>query len=229
MDTDKQYKYYLKYESEGFELFQSQFYFDTEASCLEHFEKGIQKKIFHLDHSKINQVWSQLGLWGLVGRTCPVELVRVLCAYGCNLEVFDQSQSGVVLTKSYHPLKFYIPMKQTEFEIIKNVVEIPLSEEMGLKVQPFLNTDKELILGSFYRSTDVDSDSVFPKFCNLLEKDICLPSDSISKVLSRLFFMGFEIMCEDNGQSIVLAKYDQKMKSLKGFGYEQTLFYIGES
>lgn len=223
------YQYRLSYGSYEVILFESQFQFLQEGHALSHYEKGLTKKLFSFDRTQINQVWSELKLWGLIGRICPVELVRIMCAHGCSLSQSDELGDRLTLKKSYYPINYYTNINQIEYEIVQSCLNIFLDGQTESVVQPFIFMDDRLFFGSFYVDLELDPDSSFPKFCQLLEKDMCLPQDSIRQVLSKLLFLGYPVIVTDGANESILAKYDTENKLLNGPGSQQTLLYVGNA
>lgn len=160
-------------------LFKSQFQFLNEEQCLKHYEKGISKGLFCFDRSRINQVWSELGLWGLVGRAYPVDLVRILCAFGCNLAVESKSACEILI-KTFSPVTYSILISNYTMAT-PDESHITLSE--GVEVPIFIDIGGQKIIGHFYTTNTNDADTQFPKFCQMLEHDECLSRGSVHKVL----------------------------------------------
>lgn len=223
------FEYSLVHGSTKFLLFKSQLEFGTDDHCLLHYEKGLDKGIFKFDHAGINQVWSELGHWGLVGRTCPVDLVRVLCASGCTIICSLESHKVKQLRVSYSLVNFYTNLSQSEYEIIKPILEISLGSNLDEKICPFVKLEDRLAFGSFYADHKNDPDVQFPKYCHQLEKDLCLPNGSIQTVLTRLFYFGFKMKASNEKGELVLAEYNPQTKIIRGYGSESTLFFVSKS
>ena len=219
-------KYYLVFGSTQIFLFESQFQFLNEETSLRHYEKGLVKGLFAFDRARIDQVWSELGLWGLIGRVCSVELVRVLCAFGCELQMAD----GVglcQLRKSFQPVTYFIPASAADQAQIRHLYHWPLESNSTEHIPVFLELDDRLILGSYYFTSGSDADSQLSNFCKLLEQDLCLPTDSIRVSLLRFFEEGIAFVAESGNDNITLAYWDRVTGTIRGFSENQTLFFLG--
>lgn len=222
------YQYFLVKGSERIFLFESQFQFLTEDSSLSHYEKGLAKGLFKFDRSRINQVWVELSLWGLIGRVKPVELVRVLCAFGCDLVVEFENDSQPI-TRFFSPVTYMIPITSGEQPHYKHLYHGTLGSDSDDHIPFFLELPDKLVVGSYYTTATDDVDFQFPIFCNLLETDMCLQQDSIRQSLFELFNEGLSIMSDDGVTCRILAKKDDEHDVVRGDLSEQTLFYIAES
>ncbi|MBL7557212.1 MAG: hypothetical protein JNM24_15405 [Bdellovibrionaceae bacterium] len=99
----RKYKYFLVWKNLQIPLFESQFRFNIEDQCLKHYEKGLARGMFAFNRTGVDQVWSELALWGLIGRICPIELARILCAFGCGLVAHNKNNTWA-LSKSFFPV-----------------------------------------------------------------------------------------------------------------------------
>ena len=219
------FQYSLIFGSTQIFLFESQFQFLTEEASLHYYEKGLAKGLFSFNRARIDQVWSGLGLWGLIGRICPVELVRVLCAFGCGLEVVYPGASAP-LAKSFLPVTYFIPVNEDLRPHIRHIYHWPLEPNSTEHIPILLELDKRLAIGSSYTTLDNDVDFQFPQFCRLMERDLCLPVDSIRLSLLALFNEGFTIIAETREKRMVLAHRDCAGETIYGFSCDQTLFYL---
>lgn len=222
------YQYFLMKGSDRIFLFESQFQLLTEDASLSHYEKGLAKGLFKFDRSRINQVWVELSLWGLIGRVNPVELVRVLCAFGCDLAVEFENDS-LPITKSFSPVTYMIPITSGEQPHYRHLYHGTLGAESDDHIPFFLELPDKLAIGSYYTTTTSDVDFQFPFFCKLLETDMCLKQGSIRHPLFELFNEGFSIISDDGVTCRTLAKKDDERDIIRGDLSEQTLFYIAES
>lgn len=220
------YQYFLVKGSERVFLFESQFQFLTEDASLSHYEKGLAKGLFGFDRARINQVWSQLGLWGLIGRICPVELVRVLCAFGCDLQVSDGSETQPLL-KSFQPVTYFIPIRNEDLQDLRHLYHVPLDPHSAEHIPTLLELDGRLVIGSFYVGVGSDVDSQLPDYCELLDRDLCLPRHSIRRSLRHFFDREFRIEAQVKNASVTLAHWDQRNEIIRGFKLDRTLFYLG--
>jgi hypothetical protein len=220
------YKYYLVFGSTKIFLFESQFQFLTEESSLRHYEKGLAKGLFSFNRARIDQVWAELALWGLIGRICPVELVRILCAFGCGLRVVCPGASAL-LNKSFFPVSYFIPVVEDLRPRVRHMYHWPLEPNVSEHVAVLLELDQRIVVGSFYFTQETDVDFQLPQLCRLMERDLCLPADCIRRTLSALFCEGYKVVAESNDECVVLAYRDRFNESLHGFNADQSLFYIG--
>lgn len=225
--SEAKFCYFLKFAETQILLFESHFQLQTESICLSHYEKGLAKGLFIFNQSEINQLWTEIGLWGLIGRKHPVDLVRTLCGFGASLIMHVGSSYRIPLVKSFNAVTYCTQMSYREHETIQSSLDIHLSGNTGLVVRPFIFMDGKLVFGSFYFEKDIDPDSRFPMFCKLLEQDLCLPRDSVQKVLSRIFHLGFKIIASVDTNDLVLAEKDVVRGIIKGCASEMTLFYVG--
>lgn len=222
------YKYYLAFSSTQIFLFESQFQFLNEDRCLRHYEKGLAKGLFGFEGSRINQVWSELALWGLIGRICPVELVRVLCAFGCRLKMVGPRASAH-LSKSFFPVTYFIPVVPGEKDRIWHLYNRLLDPNSAECIPILLELDDRLVIGSYYTTSKRDIDVQMPKFCELMEQDMCLQACTLRDVLFDFLRGGYKITAQDHGQCIVLAKWNAATDTLRGYANDDTLFYVGSS
>lgn len=223
----KPFNYILTFGSTKVFLFESQFQFLTEEVSLSHYEKGLAKGLFEFDRSRVNQIWAELSLWGLIGRVNPVELVRVLCAFGCNLVVEHESDSRPI-TKSFNPVTYLIPMTAGEQPHYRHLYHRKLGVDSHDQIPFFLELSGKLVIGSYYTTTTEDVDSQFPIFCRLLESDMCFQHGCIRQSLLTLFNEGLSITSDDGFTCRTLAKKNDVRDVICGDLSEQTLFYIAE-
>lgn len=221
------YTYTLVWKGTQAILFKSQFLFLTEGSCLRHYEKGIAKNLFSLDRVTINHIWSGLGLWGLIGRVCPVELVRILCAFGCGIEVSADADLAKTLMRSFRRVSYFVPLFSGEEQFIRHVYHKPIDSNAMEHIPLLLKLDDRLVLGSYYTTVGRDADVQLPAFCRFLEKDLCLPSGTMREVLSVLFWEGYIFMAQDEHHGEILAEYEPAQDLIRGYMGEETLFYVG--
>ena len=220
------FSFHLYFGSIKIFLFESQFQFLNEDQCLRHYEKGLASGLFSLDRSRINQVWSELGLWGLIGRAFPVELVRILCAFGCEIAMFDGYRTQAI-QKSFQPVTFLIPLTRHERKHVGKLNTIQLGPNRGISI--FLELDKRLVIGNYYITSGTNTDSQFPKFCKQLESDCCLPHNSIRACLFKLFWSGYKILAQDQGRNSIIVQRDVQKDVLRGLHCEETLRYLSAS
>lgn len=225
MDS-RSFRYSLVWKNFEITLFASQFRFGTEELCLRHYEKGIARRLFEFDRARINQVWSELCLWGLIGRIHPVELVRILCAFGCEIKLMDDDGVPLVLQKSFEPVNYFIPVASRELIAIRHFYHWPLEPRSFEHVPLFLEMDDRVVLGSFYFTADSDVDSQFPIFCEMLERDLCFPIGSVRTSLFRFFHDEYKIVACSGADTVTLAHLN-KDKTIHGFNFDQALFYVG--
>lgn len=197
----------------------------SEAECLNQYEKGLASGQYSFNRSKINQVWSELAIWILIGRVYPVELLRVLCANGANIEV---GCNGEILQKSYTPVKYSIPMQKHEYQIIKPTLEMSLGFETNINLNFFSWSEDKLNLGVFYSSVKKSADSDFPRYCNMLEHEMLLPAKEVHRIISRLFNLGFKITAEHNVRIEILAQFDLTNKIIYGVCNHDTVCYLAD-
>lgn len=219
------FRYYLENGSVRLFLFESQFQFLTENSCLLHYEKGLSKGLFQFDRSGINQVWSELALWGLIGRICPIELVRILCAFGCDLVVHHKNNSRS-LEKSFIPVTYFIPMDASEQPHYRHFYHVPLEGGPEDQIPLFLELAEKLVIGSYYTTPSYDLDFQFPAFCKLLEKDWCIEPGNFRRSLFELFNEGYPIVAQAIAKDVTLVEKDCVNDILRGCGAEESLFYV---
>lgn len=219
------FNYFLVWRYLQIPLFESQFKFTSEDQCLRHYEKGLASGLFSLDRPRINQVWSELGLWGLIGRECPTELVRILCAFGCEIAMLEGYRTQVI-QKSFQPVTYLIPLTQHEQKHLGklNTIQIELGSNRYISI--FLELDKHLVIGNYYITAGTNVDSQFPKFCKQLESDCCLPHNSIRVCLFKLFWNGYKILAQDQGMFSIIVQRDVKKDILRGLYCEDTLTYL---
>lgn len=223
----KKYYYYLVWKDLEIPLFESQFRFLREDQCLRHYEKGIADGIFDFNRAGNDQVWSELALWGLIGRIQPVELVRVLCAFGCEIGLKSNVLRPAILKKSYWPVSYIIPVDQVAMKAIYDLYHISLGQGSDLRIPAFLSLDKRLVVGSYYVTEFQDADFQFPRYCKILEMDLCLPPGTVRDSLFRLLCRGYKIVAQLRNKSIVLAERNISTNVLRGSGSDQALFFIG--
>jgi hypothetical protein len=198
-----QYLYFLVHNEYKIFLFECGIQFKTEAQSLKQYENGLYTGHDSCSITRISQVWSELSLCGLTGQVSPVELIRVLCAYGANIQCVGKPHA-VALKKSYKPVVYYVEISQREtYEL------------------------NELIIGHYYTTARLSADQKFPKFCRMLELDLDLKRDHFQTELSKLFYSGYKIVSLVSGCRLVLAQKDLLMNTLQGTGNEETLFYVG--
>ena len=156
-------------------------------------------------HYRQNQpgLWSELSLCGLTGLVNPVELLRVLCAHGANIQCVGKP-GAVALKKSYKSVVYF--------------VEVSQRETAGLN---------KLIIGHYYTTARLSADQQFPKFCRLVERDYGFPVGHFQVELSKLFYTGYTTVSIVRGRRLVLAQNDLINNTLRGAGNEETLFYVG--
>lgn len=222
----EKYKYFLAWKDSKILLFESRFKFLTEDACLAHYEKGITRGLFQLDHTRINLIWTDLALWGLIGRICPVELVRILCAFGCALVVDCKDSQDRTLTKSFAPITYVIPMASSEQSNYRHLYHVPLETGSEDQIPLFLELANKLVLGSYYTTHNHDVDSQFPKFCKLFEKDCCIGNGVFRHSLFELFHEGFPIDALGTVENVTLVEKDCANDVLHGYGAEESLFYV---
>lgn len=206
-------------------LFESQFQFLNEEVCLNHYEKGFARGLFQFDRSKINQVWTDLYLWGLIGRIYPVELVRILCAFGCNL-VVEYEKDSQTLIKSFSPVIYMVPIKAGEQPHYRHLYHASLENGTEGQIPLFLELADKLIIGSYYTTHNTDVDSQFPKFCKLLETDWCIGNGKFQRSLFELFYEGFPIIAQRAAEDVTLVENDFSNDTLRGYGAEESLFFV---
>lgn len=221
----KKFFYYLVWKGLEVPLFESQFKFLTEDTSLKHYEKGLVSGLFQFDRARINQVWSELGLWGLIGRVYPIELVRILCAFGCEIERYGDP-SNEVIQKSFKPVTYLIALAGHEHKCVDELIKIPLEIGSTRYISIFIKLDKRLVIGNYYLTSGTNEDSQLPKFCKLLESDCCLPDNSIRDCLFKLFWGGYKILAQDQGRYSIIAQRDVKKDVLRGLYCEDTLTYL---
>ncbi len=197
------HQYFLTHNDYKIFLFESDVLFKTEARCLKQYEKCLYTGYDSCSVARINQVWSELALCGLVGRVRPVELIRVLCANGAEIQRVGISRA-LVLKKSYKPVVYF--------------VEVSQRETAGLN---------KLIIGHYYTTARLSADQQFPRFCRMLELDLQLASGCVQVELSKLFYSGYKINSLAPEGGLVLAHHDLLTNTLRGTGNEETLFYVG--
>lgn len=222
----RKYNYFLVWRNLQIPLFESQFRFASEDQCLRHYEKGIARAVFAFKRASIDQVWSELALWGLIGRICPIELVRILCAFGCEIATVDGGGGSFLLKKSYMPVTYLVPIDFSERPSLRHLYDIEIEPIYKNKIPMFLDLSDCLVIGSFYTDLISDIDSQFSKFCRLLESDLCLQPRVVSVALSKLFWRGFKIRGIDQSGSHILAQRDLTRNIIQGFRDEETLFYL---
>ncbi len=209
-------------------MFESQFQFFTQRDCLRHYEKGIAKGIFGFDRSRVGQVWASLALWGLIGRVNPVEVVRALCAFGCELQRNHQGEV-IVLQKSFYPVTYYLPVSQGETPGLRHHFHKSLVKGDEDHIPLLLELKDRLVLGHYYSTEELDADQQLPAFCSKLENDLCFVTGIYQSMLSTLFYEGLEIRAETHGKNILLARNDLSKNTLTGIEGEQTLFFVGQA
>lgn len=197
------YQYFLTHNDYRIFLFESHIQFRTEAQCLKQYEKGLYMGHDLCSITRISQVWPELALSGLTGEVHSVELIKVLCANGAEIQCVSKSRRAV-LKKSYRPVTYFAEVSQRE-----------------------THCSDELLIGHYYTTTRLSSDRQFPKFCKLLELDLKLETGHMQAELSKLFYSGYKIksLCPKGG--LVLAQNDLSTNTLRGNGAEETLFYVG--
>ena len=220
------FQYYLVHGSNRILLFESQFDFSTEESSLRYFERGLAKGLFTFDRARIDQVWSELGLWGLIGRICPVELVRVLCAFGCELQMTDQCCRHRRQRKSFRPVTYFVSVPEEFHSSLRYMYSWPVEGEPDEYISVLLELADRIVLGSFYVGYNETFDSQFPIFCDLLEQDLCLPRDIVRSSLFNLFWAGHHILAQGERSEVALATRNCSADSIRGVGNEETLFYL---
>ena len=196
-------QYFLIHNKYKIFLFESNIQFKTEAQCLKQYQKDLYVSHDSRSVARINQVWLELALCGLTGLASPVELIRVLCAFGAKIQCVGKS-SALVLKKSYKPTVYF--------------VEISQKGTSGLN---------ELLIGHYYTTVRMNADQQFPKFCKLLELDLKLETGRMQAELSILFYSGYKINSLCSGGRLVLAQNNLITNTLRGTGHEETLFYVG--
>ena len=221
------FHYYLVHGSKRIRLFESQFRFLTEETCLSHYEKGLAKGLFRFDRSRIDQVWTMLGLWGLIGRVCPVELVRVLCAFGCAILRTVDSRSDGILPKSFEAVTFVIPVRSDQHVAVRCDYQFALESGAPEPLQVLLELDDRLVVGSYYTTATLSVDEQFPKFCDILERDCCFPKDCLKTSVFRLFCKGFRLIAKTDLAEIELASWNSNEEVIRGFKDDLSLFYLG--
>lgn len=221
----EKYKYFLTWKDSEVSLFESQFQFLAQDVCLAHYEKGLARGLFSFDRSRINQVWSELGLWGLIGRLRPVELVRILCAFGCEIKIVRNCKRQLI-QKSFRPVTYILPFARSEQKHVLRQNRIRLEPGTNRYIPIFLVLDKRLVIGNYYLTSDTDVDSQFPKFCSQLESDSCLPRNSIRICVFNLFWHGFNIQAQDQSKYSVIVQRDVQKNILRGLHCEETLKYL---
>lgn len=218
----KKYYYYLVWKDLEIPLFESQFRFLREDQCLRHYEKGIAGGIFDFNRAGIDQVWSELALWGLIGRIYTVELVRILCAFGCEIGLECSGNQTFIIKKSFWPVTYYIAKQLTSDR--QDQGHISLSA--GIDIPLYLEIKGKRIIGHFYTSHSIDADTQFPIFCKILEQDECLPPGSIRNLLVKSFLAGEKIIGKSD-RVLTLAAYDKASGVIRGYGKEDTLYFLG--
>lgn len=221
-------RYFFEINGQKIFLFKSQFVFRTDVDCLNHYERGVKAGIFNLNLSNVIQLWSSSGLalWGLVGRTRPVELIRILKANGGRINTNESFVEDDRFVNLITPVQYLVPMSMSEYEIVEPIINIQLGGGTDIGINPFLFLEDKLVLGSCYLEKGKNSDSSFSFYCQSLEKDHCFPHNSIRYLLAKLFFLGFKFEAKDNNKMITLAEYDLQNLVIKGASNEQALFYI---
>jgi len=217
----KAFKYFLVHKDTRVFLFESQFQFLTELDCLRHYEKGILKSLFKFNRSQVDEIWCDLKLWGLLGRKNPVELIRILCGFGCKIHMNFQNKVEV-LQKSFKPVTYYYRLMS--LKRLKSSKH--LYRELNLQ---FLRLADRLIIGSFYITELETADHQFPVFCQLLENDLCLYRNQIRNLLANLFYNGNNVIADCGAKSIVLVEYDPIKQIIRGSENEESLFYLGDA
>lgn len=197
------YQYFLTHNDHKIFLFESDIKFKTEAQCLKQYGKGQYADHDSRSITRISQVWSERALCGLTGKTSPVEVIRVLCAFGAKIQCVGNCRT-VFLQKSYSPVAYF--------------AEVSPRETYG---------SDELMIGHYYTTARLDADRQFPKFCKLLELDLKLRTGSIRDELSKLFYSGYKIHSLTPEGGLVLAQNNLLKNTLRGTGSEETLFYVG--
>lgn len=220
------YQYYLVFGSTKIFLFKSQFQFLTEEASLHHYEKGLAKGLLSFNRARIDQVWSELALWGLIGRICPIELVRILCSFGCDLVVFHKGISQN-LEKSFHPVTYFIPVSVVEQQMIHHFYHSPLEPDSPEDISLFLQLDDRLLIGNFYCTSDSDADSQFPLLCKLLERDMCLPQNVVNHSMILFFENGYELSAQLEDATVILAVLNKTSGIIRGCYEEATLEFLG--
>lgn len=221
------FQYYLIGGSKRILLFESQFQFLTEEASLSHYEKGLAKGLFSFDRARIDLVWTTLGLWGLIGRVYPVELVRVLCAFGCTiLRAVDLRPNGI-LAKSFEAATFVIPVRSDQLLAVRCDYQFALESGAQEVVPVLLELEDRLVVGSYYTTPTLGPDEQFPKFCAMLEEDCCLPKDCLKTSVFRLFCKGFSLVAKTDLSDIELASSNSNADVIRGFKDDLSLFYLG--
>ena len=197
------YEYFLVHNEYKIFLFESDVQFKTEAQGLKQYKKGLYTGHDSCSITRINQVWSELALCGLTGLASPVELMRVLCAFGAKIQCVGKS-SVLVLKKSYKPVIYFVEISQIE-----------------------TSDSNELVIGHYYTTVRLNVDQQFPKFCKLLELDLKLAPGRLQAELSKLFYSGYKINSLASDGGLVLAQNNLLTNTLRGTGNEETLFYVG--
>lgn len=220
------HKYFLIHNGQRIFLYTDIAPYKSEAECLNRYEDGLASGQYSFNRSKINQVWSELMTWGLVGRSYPIELLKVLCANGANIE---SSQNNLILQKSFAPVKYVVPVQQNELEIIKPILKLSLGLISDVSLECFYWSENKLNFGVFYIATDENADSNFPKYCNLIEKEMLLPANEVHKIISRLFNLGFKIVAEHKNISEIIAHFDLNNKIIYGIHSQDTIAYLADN
>lgn len=197
------HQYFLIHNKYKIFLFESDILFKTEAQCLKQYEKCVCTNHVACTISIISQVWLELELYGLTGQVSPVELIRVLCAFGAKIQSVDKSGT-IVHKKSYKPVIYFVEVSQRETADLN-----------------------KMMLGHYYTTSRLNADQQFPKFCKLLERDYGFPVGHFQVELSKLFYMGYTMFSIVYGRRLVLAQNDLNNNTLRGTGNEETLFYVG--
>lgn len=218
-------QYFLVHNGQKVFLYTDTAPYRSEAECLNQYEKGLASGQYSFNRSKINQVWSELAIWTLIGRVYPVELLRVLCANGANIEV---GRTGKILQKSYAPVKYSIPMRKHEYQFIKPTLEMSFGFETNIHLNCFFWSEDKLNLGVFYCSVKETADSDFPRYCNMLEREMLLPAKEVHRIISRLFNLGFKITAEHSVRTEILAQSNLINKMIYGVYNHDTVCYLAD-
>lgn len=186
--------YFFEINGQRIFLFKSQFIFQTDVTCLNHFERGLRAGIFKLDLSSVIQLWAYSGLvlWGLIGRSNPVDLIRILSANGGLIKTDENLIEGDWIVNLITPIQYYVPISSSEYKVVEPIIKIPLGGGTGIGINPFIFLEEKLILGSYFLEKGKDADTSFPFYCQSLEKDHSFPQNSIRCLLEKLFFLGFK-------------------------------------
>ena len=224
----KPLQYFLVHNDKKIFLFESQLQFFSEHDCLRHFEKGIAKSLFTFDRSRVDQVWCELKLWGLLGRKRPVELVRTLCGFGCDIQMRTDFEI-ISLQKSFYPVTYCIPLEQLDIESLRHFYHRPITQGDEDHIPLLLELEDRLVIGHYYTTSQSCADQQLIQLCGFLEEDMCLELGMIQTVLSDLFYAGQKIMAAVPNGNVVLAENDLKENIIRGAANECSLFYASKA